>query len=105
MINGLNSASPPAADPHGSFAQSPINEDIANYKTMLYRSTLDLGAMNGLTGGSYTTKVIGGAHDGKTFDELTAIDDIAGATLQITGAAEGAINITFTDRYSTGAFR
>mmetsp|Transcript_23985 Transcript_23985/g.49872 ORF Transcript_23985/g.49872 Transcript_23985/m.49872 type:complete len:566 (-) Transcript_23985:45-1742(-) len=103
MINSLNSASPPAADPHGHFSP-PMDQDIADYKTLLYRSTLDVGAMAGLTGGAYSTKVIGGDHDGKTFDELTATDDIAGATLQITGAAEGAINITFTDRYSTGAY-
>ena len=101
MINSVNTASPPTI---GTLDDSSNTErDIAQYKTLLYRTTLDLGAMGGDLG-NYTTLIIGGEQDGKTFDEVSTTADLAGSALQVTGSRFGAINVTFSDRYSTGSY-
>ena len=57
MVNSLNTAYPPAS---GAIDGSEnVQRDIANYTKLLYRSTLDLGAMGGVLG-NYTTEVVGG---------------------------------------------
>jgi len=68
MINSLNVDDPPLdSSVHGALDTSgSVEKDIALYQTMLYRTTLDLGSM----GEGYTTKVVGGTHDGKSFDEV-----------------------------------
>jgi len=101
MVNSLNTAYPPAA---GTIDGSEnVERDIAQYTKLLYRSTLDLGAMGG-TLGNYTTEVVGGVHDGKSFDELTSSDNLAGAKLRITGSKDGPVDLSFSDTYSTGSF-
>ncbi|GMH80175.1 hypothetical protein TrST_g12171 [Triparma strigata] len=107
MINSLNSASPPATDQGTIDSSNDIEHDIANYKTLLYRTTLDIGAMTDFSAGdlgNFTTLVIGGVENGKSFDQISSTSDLSGSVLQVTGNKFGAINVTFSDRYSTGTF-
>ncbi|GMH75736.1 hypothetical protein TL16_g06856 [Triparma laevis f. inornata] len=103
MINSLNTANPPATDQGTLDGSNNVERDIAQYKTMLYRSTLDLGAMGGDLA-NYTTLIIGGEEDGKTFDQVSSSADLAGSVLQVTGSKFGAINVTFSNRCSTGIY-
>ena len=103
MINSLNSVTPARTD-QGTFEDNQsVEKDIAAYKTMRYRSTLDLGMMGGDIG-NYTTMIVGGDHDGKSFEDLTPDDDVSGAVLRITGSKKGDIDVIFSDRYSTGTY-
>ena len=74
--------------------------DIANYKTLLYRTTLDIGAMTDFSAGdlgNFTTLVIGGVENGKSFDQISSTSDLSGSVLQVTGN-----KVKSGDDHSTG---
>ena len=70
MINSLNSTSPPAADQGVLDPSGNVKREIAQYKTLLYMTTLDLRAMDSDLG-DFTTLVIGGEEDKNTFSQVS----------------------------------
>jgi len=98
QINSLDTGTYSGA----SIASHSNDRDIAQYKTMLYRSTLDIGGMG--AGVVTTLKGANCPHVGKTFDEISDTDDIADCLLSITGTKWGELDLDFAKYYSTGSF-
>lgn len=98
-INSLNTDVPPT-NASNLRNEPTFDVDIANYKTLLYRTTLDIG---GLGTGSEAW-ISGGVHDGKTFADITPDDDLADTILHVKGSRSGEIQLSFEDTYYVGTY-
>jgi len=98
-INSLNTAFPASQTSTRQWGNA--DRDIGQYKTMLYRSTLDVGGM----GAGVVTKLVGNCTEaGKDFAAVNPNADLADCSLSITGAKHGEISLEFTKYYSTGRY-
>ena len=80
-VNRLNTADPPLNT--STRAWESWDRDLADYKTMLYRTTLDIGGM----GADVVTEVKGNcSENGKSFFNISADADLADCALHITGS-------------------
>jgi hypothetical protein len=80
--------------------QKVVYRDINNYKTMLYRSTLDVGGM----GDERKLWVTFENGTETNFTELTPSTDLSGAVLHVFGPKRGELKVSFSPTYSTGAY-
>ena len=112
LINSNDSASwnqtlYDAMNQTGSVSDSVDNQykDMAEYKTLLYSTTLDVGSMVG-NGSSMFVRFENGTE--KNFTEVGPDEDLAGASLHMAGAEGIAVGsevvLSFTPTYSTGHF-
>ena len=80
-------------------------KDMAEYKTLLYSTTLDVGSMVG-NGSSMFVRFENGTE--KNFTDVGPDEDLAGASLHMAGAEGIAVGsevvLSFTPTYSTGHF-
>ncbi len=103
-INSLNTGYPPAGNPLNN---AHSEKDIANYKTLIYRTVLDVGAMASETGDpSEVTAYLKSIHTNSTklLSEVTSTEDIADHVIHVGGPKHGDVTIELSPYYSTGKF-
>lgn len=101
-INSLKSgrALPTTTEDYNAHAE----RDIADYTTLIYRTTLDVGALDS------KVSVLWANGTSMLLDDVPAAADLVDATLQFTPpAVDGAnasdpLNLTFVEHYSTGTY-
>ena len=105
-INSLNSAYPPAGTTPDSNAVN-VEKDFADYKTLIYRMTLDIGAMANTDGsmpegGAFVRHMT--TNQTIPFADLPADKDIAGYSMVFDGHKFGEISIDLPPNYSVGRY-
>mmetsp|Transcript_10265 Transcript_10265/g.21099 ORF Transcript_10265/g.21099 Transcript_10265/m.21099 type:complete len:540 (+) Transcript_10265:43-1662(+) len=107
-INSLNSAYPPSGTPGDMDvdAKDGVVIDIADYKTMTYRMTLDIGAMAGSDGMVNPDAAFIKSPNNATMNlaDIPAGYNIAGHTLHIVGPKYGEVSIEMFPYYSVGRY-
>ncbi|GMI12586.1 hypothetical protein TrVE_jg1351 [Triparma verrucosa] len=103
-INSLNTDHPPKGYESGESPDPKTDRDVADYKTLVYRSMLDLGAMADGPNSVDAWITSKATNANMTLAEIPEGYNIANHVIHINGPQHGVIDIDLHPYYSTGSY-